>query len=584
MKSINKLFLLFAILAAAACEKAPGLIVYKEGSPVTLASNVTSVSPTVADSNKAVITLTWTSPAYATDSNTYKYVVELDSSTRNFTKPNVLVRTGARTISFTGRQLNAMLLSYGFTLGVPVDLDFRVTSSYANNNEQYKSNIIKIRVSPFSDPAILSTQKTTVTGSLANAGDPQNKFSWTKAFKEYTGNVTYSLQYDSAGKNFASLSEIPAGSQIFEKTLTVAEMNETALNEGVAGGAQGRIEYRIKAVTAQGAISYSNTVSVLINTYLPILRFYLPGSYQAATGNGSNWDPPTAPELIRDIRPGALNRIYYIYIWLPAGAEFKVTQGRSWDINYGGSGGTLVQNSSNNLSVATSGVYRISIDRTALNYDIRVGQMGFVGDATGANWDPPSTFPNFAMGAPATNLFVGLTNLTTAGWKLIDNNQWNNGDINVSNTRSYGSTGASGSSMVINADNFPSVSATGRYRVIWDGRNRDNILYEQSLANEMRVVGNGIQGVPDWNPGASPQMTYFGNGIWQTALTLVANREIKFVAGNDWGVFDYEDNGPGASAGTRKLKWDGGANFATPSTTGSYTITLNEYTQTVTIN
>jgi starch-binding outer membrane protein SusE/F len=583
MKSVYKLFLFLAILAAGSCEKAPDLVIHKEGSPVSLASNTTSVTPTVADSSRAIITLSWTSPAYATDSNTYKYVVELDSSTRNFTKPNVLVRTGARTISFTGRQLNAMLLSYGFTPGSPVDLDFRVTSSYSNNNEQYKSNIIKIRVSPFSDPAVLSSQKTTVTGSLANASDAQNKFSWTKAFTEYTGTVTYSIQYDSSGKNFGSPTEIPVGNQLFEKTLTVAEMNETALNEGVAGGSPGKIEYRVKAVTAQGAVSYSNAVSVLINTYLPILRFYLPGSYQAATGNGNNWDPPTAPELIRDTRPGALNKLYYIYIWLPAGAEFKVTQGRAWDINYGGSGGTLAQNGSN-FSVGASGVYRISIDRTALNYDIRVGRMGFVGDATGANWNPSATFPNYAMGAPATNLFVGLTDLTTAGWKLIDNNDWNNGDLTVLNARSYGSTGPSGSSMVINGDNFPSVSTSGRYRVIWDGRNPDNIRYERSPASEMRVVGNGIQGVPDWNPGASPQMTYMGNGIWQTSLTLVGNREIKFLAGNDWGAFDYEDNGAGSGAGTRKIKWEGGSNFSTPASTGTYTITLNEYTQTVTIN
>jgi hypothetical protein len=102
----------------------------------------------------------------------------------------------------------------------------------------------------------------------------------------------------------------------------------------------------------------------------------------------------------------------------------------------------------------------------------------------------------------------------------------------------------------------------------------------------MRVVGDGIQGVPDWNPGASPQMTYAGNGVWTITITLVGGKDIKFLAGNDWGAFDYEDNSGGSTAtGTpRKIKWEGGNNFKTPTTTGSYTITLNEYTQTVTIN
>ncbi|MBK8301055.1 MAG: hypothetical protein IPK90_11580 [Chitinophagaceae bacterium] len=94
----------------------------------------------------------------------------------------------------------------------------------------------------------------------------------------------------------------------------------------------------------------------------------------------------------------------------------------------------------------------------------------------------------------------------------------------------------------------------------------------------MRVVGNGMQGVPDWNPGASPQMTYSGNGVWTITLTLIANKEIKFLSGNDWGAFDYEDNSGGSTAtGTpRSIKWDGSDNFKTPTTTGSYTITLNE--------
>ncbi|HEX7847900.1 MAG TPA: hypothetical protein VF476_19000, partial [Chitinophagaceae bacterium] len=136
--------------------------------------------------------------------------------------------------------------------------------------------------------------------------------------------------------------------------------------------------------------------------------------------------------------------------------------------------------------------------------------------------------------------------------------------------------------------NDPNLVANGspRTRLIWDGTNGQQVKYERSPAAEMRVVGNGIQGVPDWNPGASPQMTYSGNGVWTITITLVGNKEIKFLAGNDWGAFDYEDDSGGSTAtGTpRKIKWNGSDNFKTPTTTGSYTITLNEYTQTVTIN
>lgn len=577
---------LVLLLVLAGCAKAPELKYHDNGAAVNLSSSAASIAPTAADSNRVILTLNWTSPAYATDSNTYKYILELDSSTKNFTKPNTIIQTGARTKSFTGKEINNMLLNYGFALGVPVDLDFRITSSYSNNNEQYKSNILKVRVTPYSDPSVLTTEKTTVSGDLNSAGNPSNKFTWTRSFTGYSGAVTYTLQYDSAGKNFASLNEIAAGNDTYLKQLNVGEMNDAALAEGVAGGTTGKVDFRVKAVTAQGAVSYSNTVSVTVNTYIPLLRFFLPGSYQGATGQGTDWSPSNAPELVRDLRSGALNKLYYIYIWLPAGAEFKVTQGRSWDVNYGGTGGNLVQGANDNLKVTNAGYYRISIDRTSLKYDIREGRMGFVGDASGAGWSPGGAFPNYAMGLASTNLFVGVTTFATGAWKMIDNNDWNNGDLTVTNARSYGANGPSGSTMEINGGNFPNVTTAGRYRAIWDGRNPDNIKYELSPATEMRIVGNGIQGVPDWNPGASPQMTYLGAGRWQITTTLVAGKDIKFLAGNDWGAFDYEDNSGGSTATgvARKIKWEGGDNFKTPATTGVYTITLDEHAQTVTIN
>jgi hypothetical protein len=93
----------------------------------------------------------------------------------------------------------------------------------------------------------------------------------------------------------------------------------------------------------------------------------------------------------------------------------------------------------------------------------------------------------------------------------------------------------------------------------------------------MRVVGNGIQGVAEWNPGASPQMTYIGSGKWQITLNLIGGKNFKFLSGNDWGAFDYEDAGGG------KINYDGGGDFATPPVSGSYTITLDEYNGTYTI-
>ena len=545
----------------AACHKVEELPHYEEGNTVALTANKTAVVATPADSLNGVIAFSWTSPNYATDTSNYKFIVEIDSAGRNFSKKSTKTVMGTSGTVLTGKELNGFVLNYGFSLGVPYDMEARVVSSYGNNNERYTSNTVKFKVTPYNDPSVLTTEKTSVTGTLATASQPSNKFSWTTSFNGFAGVVNYVLQYDSAGKNFVSPQEIPIGNSVYSKTLTQGEMNESALNSGIPGGNTGKVEYRIKATTDRGAVGYSNVVMVTIDSYLPILRFYLPGGYQAATGNGVNWDPPTAPEFIRDLRPDALNKLYYMYIYLPADAEFKITQGRAWDVNYGGSGGTLSAGGSN-LKVTNAGVYRISINRATMQYDIREGRMGFVGGATGAGWDPPSVFPNYAMGAPATNLFVGLTNLTVNEWKMIDNNTWNDGSKSVGETRSYGASGGPGSTLIINTGtNMPAFSPAGRYRVIWDGRDVNNIKYDLSPATEMRVVGNGINqaGVNDWDPPTSPQMTYSGNGVWTITLDLKADKEIKFLAGNAWGVFDYEDNSGGKQTVVTQMsiKWVG---------------------------
>ncbi|MEP7319458.1 MAG: SusE domain-containing protein [Panacibacter sp.] len=568
-----------------ACTKVKDLPFYPNGNAVQLSSSATSVAPAPADSLTSVVSFSWTSPHYASDSSTYKYVLEIDSAGRGFAKKSVKQVSGTLTTSLTGKELNTILLNYGFALGEPYNLDIRVVSSYANNNEQYTSNVVNVMVTPYGDSSVLTSSATSVVCELNTASTNSVDFAWSRSFNGYTGSVTYVIQYDSAGKNFVAPMEIAAGTSVYSKSMNQGEINETALNSGIKGGEIGAVEYRLKATTALGAVVYSNAVTVTIQSYLPLLRFYLPGGYQSATGNGTNWTPGDAPEFVRDLRAGVLNDLYYMYIYLPGGSEFKITQGRSWDINYGGSGGTLSSGGAN-LSVPVDGIYRISIKRTTMQYDIREGRMGFVGGATGAGWNPPNVFPDYAMGAPALNLFVGLTDFTADGWKLIDNNQWNDGSNSVAETRSYGSTGGSGSTLEVNGANFPNITTVGRYRVIWDGRNVDNVTYQMSPATEMRIVGDGIQGVNAWDPSSSPQLTYLGSGKWQIITTLIAGKDIKFLAGNDWGAFDYEDNSGGSTAVgvPRKIKWEGGDNFKTPTVTGEYTVTLDENNQTVTIN
>src|SRR5678816_2045568 len=176
---------------------------------------------------------------------------EIDSAGKNFTVPDTRTLTKTLTTSFTGRELNTILLNRGYALGKAVKLDFRITSSYVNNNERYLSNVSQVTITPFADSSQLLTAKTSVTGSLATYKQLSNTFTWSPSFPGYTGSVSYTLQYDSAGKNFVAPQEIVVGNSVYSKAMTEAEMNTTAINSGIPMDSKtGKVEYRCLLYTS----------------------------------------------------------------------------------------------------------------------------------------------------------------------------------------------------------------------------------------------------------------------------------------------------------------------------------------------
>jgi len=74
---------------------------------------------------------------------------------------------------YTGKELNNMLLGKGYAFGVPVDMDVRVTSSYVNNNESIRSNVLKVKMTAYKIPpkvALPSSGKLFLVGSATQGG------------------------------------------------------------------------------------------------------------------------------------------------------------------------------------------------------------------------------------------------------------------------------------------------------------------------------------------------------------------------------------------------------------------------------
>ncbi len=134
MKQISKLILasLVLLVTFSACNKTDNLTkvdalpVYQLGVSPVLASSVTTTAPTITDTSNAVINFSWTNPKYSNDSSTTKYILEVDSTGKNFANKNSKTVFGVLNTSLTGRELNGMLLNLGFRLGVSQSIDVRL--------------------------------------------------------------------------------------------------------------------------------------------------------------------------------------------------------------------------------------------------------------------------------------------------------------------------------------------------------------------------------------------------------------------------------------------------------------------------
>lgn len=168
-KYIKNLLAVFIVaLAFMSCDKTKDLATFNNGAAVALSSSVATIAPAPADSNNVAVTFSWSSPKYSQDSTLYKYVIQIDSAGRNFAKAYEKTVTGVFNSAMSAKELNLVALSYGFAFNTAYNMDVRVISSYANNNEQYKSNTVTIKYTPYKVPPKIALP---TSGKLFLVGD-----------------------------------------------------------------------------------------------------------------------------------------------------------------------------------------------------------------------------------------------------------------------------------------------------------------------------------------------------------------------------------------------------------------------------
>lgn len=520
---------------------------------------------------------------------TYKWVAALKGG--NLESPLLELPSdnsgSATTLTLTQKQLDDALKAKGIADGATAELIWSVLAD--NGSTRVLSpDVMALSVTRFKDgttPFSILGPSSSATPVVINPNATADslKFNWTRSMPA-TGAaaVRYAVHFykdDAAAAPLFSMASNRSGTDTL-LTVSYKDFSDSLTKYGFTSMSDAAgLRWNVMATSGTWVQASDFTNQLYIAREV---KLYLVGGSTPA-----GWTPAAAIRFIEDETRGG---VFYTYTYLTTtGSGFKfLSENTDWstatqkiygDVNDSGTSGTILQSgdSKNILTPEGDGVYRITVDLANNKYYVQKqhGRMGIVGGATTAGWAPGAVFPAQEMGWISTNLFLGITNLASNGeFKMLDNNDWPNG--NLTYTRDYEDAG-SGRLKESGGGNLKWTGATGPVRVIWDYRDVKNPKYMLSAATEMRVVGNGIQGVAEWAPGSSPQMTYAGNGRWTITLSLIGDKEIKFLAGNDWGAFDYED------AGNGRIRWDGSNNFKTPTAGGTYTITLDEYKGTVTI-
>lgn len=596
MKYLNKFLFLFAAttLVFTACRKLDPLPSYNDGTAVTLVSSKTTVSPTPADSAVSVLDLSWSSPKYATDSNSYKFIIEIDSAGRNFSREITRTVNGELGTSFTGKEMNSLLAEFGFAPGQQVALDFRITSSYANNNERLQSNVVKVLVTSYIVPVTLVPSSTTpLVLQVTNASSPAVSFNW-NASPYGTNTIYYALQVDTLGGNFTNPQVKQLGTSL-TTGFTVNELNSLAIAAGVIGGSTKNVQFRI--ATYLGAnystlLTYSNTVAMNVTTFTPIpATLYIVGD--ATPGGWSNPVPIPSQQFTR-LDPVSYGIVVNLtaggsYLFLPANGD--------WSHKYGGTsatGGTLLADGavpgSNTPAPAVSGTYQIVVNFQTGTYTVTPftntipANLYIVGDATPGGWNNPVPVPSQQFTRIDAVTYGIIVDLTAGGSYLFLplNGDW---------SHKYGGTSATGGALLadgaVPGSNTPGPATSGTYQILVNFQTNTYSVTPYTgitpVPSNLYIVGDATAG--GWNnpvPVPSQQFSRVNLTEFQLTVPLTAGGSYLFLPLNgDWG---HKFGGTSPTGGT--LLVDNavpGSNTPAPAVSGTYKIAVNFATKTYTV-
>jgi len=418
-------YLVLAVMMLASCEKIEPLKIYNTAGNAFLTASTATIAPAPADSLKTVLSFAWTDPKYSVDSSTVKYIVEIDSAGRNFSKAAQKVFTGVRTGSFTAKELNEIALGMGFQYNRQYNMEARIISSMANNNERKFLNAVALKFTPYVVPPKVtppSSKALFLVGS-ATAGGWNNPVPVPSQQFTRLDSVTYEgTFYMKGGQQYLCL---PVNGDWSNK-YSVKDNNAIGLNKGGDFGFNlsdnfpgpdktGMYKIRMDFQSGKFSITMVQEYGLL----------WVAGDYQG-------WNPGSAPQIASVKKDG--DHEGYVYVKPGGSYEFKLTSQNDWaGTNFGDGGGGNLSSSGGNLKFpGAGGFFRINANTGTNKFTIAQTTWALIGGFTGWGSDVAMTLNN--------SIWEGT--VTVGGreeFKFRANSDWgvNLGDNDANNSLEY---------------------------------------------------------------------------------------------------------------------------------------------------
>lgn len=302
-----------------------------------------------------------------------------------------------------------------------------------------KKDEVQATLTPTNPDVTLTASATNVVLQSVNGTQTAVTYTWTPIKLNWGGTesntylptVTYSLQFDKKGNNFAKPVSVDAGAGP-TKAVTVASLNGTLISLGMAPEVAADLEVRLKATYANNiAPLYSPTVAITVTPYSTEL--YVSSSYL-------NNNLATAPKLL-EIDGSPRQYQGYIYFGGTTASTFKVTNTRAGSGSFYGNSSTsavtvgaagrattgTLQTPGSNFTIAP-GFYLVKVNLADMTWSITPYTWAIIGAATPGGWDAdtPMTYDATA------NAWTVTTTLKAGEFKFRANGNW---DISLGNTK-----------------------------------------------------------------------------------------------------------------------------------------------------